>query len=60
MSKSDTNNRAGDHTGSNLTIIPGLGLADLASSGLPESLAGKVSAELEVFADRMRHGLLDD
>ena len=58
MSKSHTNGRAGDDTGSNLTIIPGLGLADLAGSGLPESLAGKVSAELEVFADRMRHGLL--
>lgn len=57
MTKSDTNNRAG-RTGSNLTIIPGLGLADLAGSGLPDSLAGKVSTELEVFAERMHQGLL--
>jgi len=57
MTKSDTNNRAG-RSGSNLTIIPGLGLADLASSGLPDSLAGKVSTELEVSAERMHQGLL--
>ena len=41
-----------------LKIIPGLGLADLAGSGLPDRLAGKVEGELELFADRMRHGLL--
>jgi len=43
MTKSDTNNRAGDRTGSKLTIIPGVGLADLTGSGLLDSLAGKVS-----------------
>ena len=58
MSKSHTNSdRAGD-IDENLKIIPGLGLAELAGSGLPERLAGKVEGELEVFAQRMRHGLL--
>ena len=57
MSKSHTNTRAAGDSGE-LKIIPGLGLADLASSGLPDALAGKVSAELELFGERMRHGLL--
>ena len=42
MSKSHTNTRGADDNGSDLTIIPGLGLADLAGSGLPERPAGKV------------------
>ena len=58
MSKSHMNTRRAGDAGSKLTIIPGLGLADLAGSGLPESLVGKVNDELELFADRMRHGLL--
>jgi putative transposase len=58
MSKSHTNTRHARDTGAELKIIPGLGLADLAGSGLPERLAGKVEGELELFADRMRHGLL--
>ena len=57
MSKSVTNNRAG-RSSSSLTIIPGLGVADLAGSGLPDSLAGKVSTELELFAERIHQGLL--
>jgi putative transposase len=58
MSKSHTNTRGANDTGDTLKIIPGLGLADLAGAGLPDRLAGKVEGELEVFADRMRHGLL--
>lgn len=58
MSKSHTSTRRAGDTGAELKIIPGLGLADLAGSGLPERLAGKVEGELELFADRMRHGLL--
>ena len=42
----------------NLRLVPGLGLVDLGKSGLPEALAGKVEGELEVFATRMREGLL--
>ena len=41
-----------------LRLVPGLGLVDLAGSGLPEALVGRVSGELEVFAARMHEGLL--
>jgi hypothetical protein len=42
----------------NLRLVPGLGFIDLGSSSLPEALAGKVEGELELFAAKMRHGLL--
>ena len=42
----------------NLRLVPGLGFVDLDGSGLPEALAGKVEAELELFATKMRQGLL--
>ena len=41
-----------------LRLVPGLGLVDLAGSGLGEVLAGRVSDELELFAARMHEGLL--
>jgi putative transposase len=41
-----------------LRIVPEVGLVDLADPGLPERLVGKVSDQLEVFASRMRDGLL--
>lgn len=41
-----------------LRILPDLGLVDLADPSLSERLAGKVSGQLEVFASRMREGLL--
>lgn len=44
--------------GADLRLLPGLGLADLSGGVLPERLAGKVSDELERFAEHMRHGLL--
>lgn len=56
MSKSHTNKpseRAAD-----VRLVPGLGLVDLAGSGLPDALAGRVSDELELFAARMHEGLL--
>lgn len=56
MSKSHTkilSERAAD-----LRLVPGLGLVDLAGSGLPEVLAGRVSDELELFAAKMHEGLL--
>ena len=42
----------------NLRVVPGLGLIDFESAGLPVVLADKVEGELEVFAAHMRHGLL--
>lgn len=41
-----------------LRLVPGLGLVDLAGSGLPEALVGRVINELELFAARMHEGLL--
>lgn len=43
---------------SHLRLLPALGLVDLTDPSLPERLAGKVSDQLEVFADQMRQGLL--
>ena len=42
----------------NLRVVPELGLVDLADPGLSGRLAGKVSEQLELFAARMREGLL--
>ena len=39
-------------------LVPRLGLVDLAGSGLPEALVGRVADELELFAARMHEGLL--
>lgn len=58
MTKSHTKTAAAVDTGAGVGLLPGLGLIDPARSGLPDALAGKVSAELELFADRMRQGLL--
>jgi transposase-like protein len=47
--------------GRRLTVLPGVGLVDLAvqeRGRLFERLAGKVGEELELFASRMREGLL--
>ena len=44
--------------GADLRLVPGLGLVDVAGSGLPEALVGRVSDELELFAARMHEGLL--
>ena len=47
--------------GRHLTILPGVGLVDLdgvEKGELVERLAGKVGDQLEVFAARMREGLL--
>ena len=47
--------------GRRLTIVPGVGLLDLDATGkgeLVERLAGKVGDRLELFAARMREGLL--
>lgn len=43
---------------STLRLVPELGLVDVADPGLSERLAGKVSKQLELFASRMRQGLL--
>lgn len=43
---------------STLRLLPEIGLVDVADPGLSERLAGKVSEELELFASRMREGLL--
>jgi hypothetical protein len=45
-------------TMSSLRLAPEIGLVDLADPSLSERLAGKVSEQLEVFAARMREGLL--
>jgi putative transposase len=45
-------------TASSLRLLPEVGLVDLADPCLSERLAGKVNAQLEVFAARMREGLL--
>jgi len=41
-----------------LRIVPEVGLVDLSDPELGERLAGKVSGQLELFAARMREGLL--
>jgi putative transposase len=41
-----------------LRVVPELGLVDLSDPGLSGRLAGKVSEQLELFASRMRQGLL--
>jgi putative transposase len=41
-----------------LRVLPEFGLVDLSDPGLSGRLAGKVSDQLEVFASRMREGLL--
>ena len=56
MSKSHTKE---DQTGAtDLWLVPGLGLVDLARPGLPELLVGKLEGELELFAERMHEGLM--
>ena len=56
MSKSHM--RKPSERAADLRLVPGLGLVDVAGSGLPEVLAGRVSDELELFAARMHEGLL--
>ena len=43
---------------SSLRLLPEIGLVDLADPSLAERLAGKMTEQLELFADRMRQGLL--
>ncbi len=43
---------------SSLRLVPEIGLVDLGDPSLSERLAGKVSDQLELFAARMREGLL--
>lgn len=45
-------------TASSLRLVPEIGLVDLTDPCLSQRLAGKVSEQLEAFADRMREGLL--
>lgn len=56
MSKSHTKKAAVRAT--DLRLVPGLGVVDLARSGLSESLAGKLEGELALFAQRMNEGLM--
>lgn len=56
MSKSHTKKAAA--RASDLRLVPGLGLVDLARPGLSESLACKLEGELELFAERMHEGLM--
>lgn len=56
MSKSHTSDAPSRAT--DLRLVPGLGVVDLAKPGLPASLAGKLEGELEVFAERMHEGLM--
>jgi hypothetical protein len=56
MSKSHT--ERGTARASELRLVPGLGLVDLARPGLPASLVDKLDGELEVFAERMHEGLM--
>lgn len=42
----------------NLRLLPEVGLVDLADASLPVRLAGTMSEQLELFASRMREGLL--
>ena len=56
MLKSHTKKLSG--RAADLRVVPGLGLVDVAGSGLPDALAGRVSDELELFAARMHEGLL--
>ena len=39
-------------------LVPELGLVDLGDTSLEERLAGKLNEQLELFACRMRQGLL--
>ena len=41
-----------------LRLLPDVGVVDLAEAELSERLAGKVSQQLELFASKMREGLL--
>jgi transposase-like protein len=43
---------------STLRLVPEFGLIDVSAPGLSERLAGKVTEQLELFASRMRQGLL--
>jgi transposase-like protein len=43
---------------STLRLVPEFGLVDVSGPALAERLAGKVSEQLELFASRMRQGLL--
>ncbi len=43
---------------STLRLVPELGLVDVSDPDLSDRLAGKVSEQLELFASRMRQGLL--
>ena len=56
MSKSHTNKTQTRAT--DLRLVPGLGLVDLARPGLPASLVDKLDGELELFAQRMHEGLM--
>jgi transposase-like protein len=56
MSKSHT--KKPDRRVSELCLVPGLGLVDLARPGLPAGLQGKLEGELALFAERMHEGLM--
>jgi hypothetical protein len=43
---------------STLRLVPEFGLVDASDPGVSERLAGKVNEQLELFASRMRQGLL--
>lgn len=45
-------------TASSLRLAPEIGLVDVADPSLLERLAGKASQQLELFASKMRQGLL--
>lgn len=54
----NTASHAKPSPGSGLRLAPHAELIDYSSPALSERLVGKVSEQLEVFADRMREGLL--
>jgi putative transposase len=56
VSKSHTNKAASRAT--DLRLVPGLGLVDVARPGLPDSLQAKLDGELALFAERMHEGLM--
>lgn len=56
MSKSHTK-KAGSRA-TDLRLVPGLGLVNLAKPALPESLQAKLDGELALFAERMSEGLM--
>ncbi len=56
MSKSHT--KKDPTRATDLRLVPGLGVVDLARPGLPDALVGKLEGELELFAERMQEGLM--